>query len=86
MSTLLAIQNKMTGYVEQLKSITPGSGCYINEGDFLDPEWKTTFYGPNYNRLRSIKAKYDPDDAFYAVTAVGADEWTLGEGGRLCRV
>jgi hypothetical protein len=31
MAELLAIQQKMTGWVAQLESITPGSGCYLNE-------------------------------------------------------
>jgi len=31
MAELLAIQQKMTGWVAQLESITLGSGCYLNE-------------------------------------------------------
>ena len=31
MPELLALQHQMTGYVSQLKVITPGSGCYLNE-------------------------------------------------------
>jgi len=31
MAELLALQQKMTGWVAQLESITPGSGCYLNE-------------------------------------------------------
>lgn len=85
MSELLATQQKMTGLVSRLKEVTPGSGCYLNEGDFLDKDWKETFYGANYDRLLDIKGKYDPHGIFYAVTAVGSDEWVLGPGGRLCR-
>ena len=55
------------------------------QADFQDPDWKATFYGSNYERLLSIKNKYDPDHLFYATTAVGSDYWTVGAGGRLCR-
>lgn len=85
MDELVALQRQMTGWVKQLEEITPGSGCYLNEGDFLDPDWKQTFYGANYDRLRAIKAKYDPDEVFYGNTAVGGDEWVIGQGGRLCK-
>ncbi|KAI9878323.1 MAG: hypothetical protein M1830_001256 [Pleopsidium flavum] len=87
-SEMLALQQKMTNlYIPQLTALTPGSGCYLNEADPNEPSFQTSFYGPNYARLRSIKKKYDPADIFYASTAVGADEWVVeGERGRLCRI
>ncbi|KAL9133526.1 MAG: hypothetical protein Q9175_005292 [Cornicularia normoerica] len=54
--------------------------------DAYQPNWQETFYGVNYPRLRSIKAKYDPNDIFYATTAVGSDGWEIESPGRLCRV
>ena len=59
---------------------------YVLQGDPYQPNWQETFYGVNYQRLRSIKAKYDPNDIFYATTAVGSDEWEIEGPGRLCRV
>ena len=35
--------------------------------------------------LESIKAKYDPFNLFYAVTAIGSDFWEPQEDGRLCK-
>lgn len=69
----------------QLENITPNGGAYINEGDFRQPNWQQTFYGANYDRLKSIKAKYDPWQAFYAVTGVGSESWTETSDHRLCR-
>ncbi|KAL8718368.1 MAG: hypothetical protein Q9225_004485 [Loekoesia sp. 1 TL-2023] len=87
MSELYALQRRMTDdWIPQLEAISPGSGCYLNEADFLQPNWQETFYGANYNKLRATKAKYDPHDVFYATTAVGSDVWAVEGLGRLCRV
>ncbi|KAL4804420.1 hypothetical protein BDV18DRAFT_30991 [Aspergillus unguis] len=84
---MLAQQRRMTDdYIPTLRALAPESGAYMNEGDFRQPDWQQVFYGENYDALRSVKAKYDPDDVFYASQAVGADEWTVSTSGRLCRV
>lgn len=87
LSAMVALQRRMTEvYVPALAALTPGSGCYLSEADFLQPNWQDAFYGTNYQRLRGIKKKFDPEDVFYATTAVGSDEWVVADGGRLCRV
>lgn len=86
-SDMIALQRKMTNeFIPELKALTPGSGVYLNEADFLEADWKESFYGVNYARLRSIKKKYDRREVFYAPTAVGSDEWKEDSRGRLCRV
>ncbi|KAF9631087.1 putative fad fmn-containing isoamyl alcohol oxidase protein [Lasiodiplodia theobromae] len=85
-SEMVADQEKITNkYVPMFSSLAPESGTYMNEADYNQPDWQTAFYGANYDRLRSVKAKYDPHDIFYATTAVGSDEWVVHEGGRLCK-
>ncbi|KAL0069621.1 hypothetical protein AAF712_003279 [Marasmius tenuissimus] len=69
-----------------LRKISPGSGSYLNEADLLEPDFKDAFYGPNYDRLLSIKDKWDPDQILYGSTAVGGDRWREAEDGRLCPV
>lgn len=86
LSTNDAVETENTNVVGNLvKSITPGSGTYMNEADFDDPDWKEAFFGVNYDTLNGIKNKYDPDHLFYAKTAVGSDEWVVDGLGRLCR-
>jgi len=68
-----------------LEKLTPGGGSYLNEGDYRQPDFQQAFYGGKYQQLLAIKAKYDPKDLFYAVTAVGSDKWTQEADGRLCR-
>ncbi len=66
--------------------------CFVHadkqqkQADPLDPNWKTSFYGKNYEKLLSIKIRYDPEGVFYAPTAVGSDAWVSQPDGRLCRV
>ena len=81
-----ADQNKITyDLIPKLAELTPDGGCYLAEGDFRQPDWKQVFYGPNYDKLASIKKKYDPNDMFYALTAVGSDAWLPDQDGRLCK-
>ncbi|KAG0160614.1 hypothetical protein PDIDSM_8144 [Penicillium digitatum] len=85
-SKMLAEQHKMTTeYVPQLEAVTPDSGCYQNEADFRQPNWKQTFFGSNYPRLLAVKRKWDPSSLFYALKAVGSDVWSVSESGRMCR-
>ena len=85
-ASMLAVEDRLTDEtVPDLERITPGSGTYLNEGDFRLQTWKQDFYGSNYERLRQIKSQYDPNDLFYAVTAVGSDAWNITSDGRLCR-
>lgn len=58
--------------------------CYLNEGDFQEPNWRSAFYGENYPRLLEIKQKYDPKMMLYATTGVGQEFWEVGEDYRLC--
>lgn len=71
--------------IPKLTAVIPNSGTYLNEADFHLASWKEDFYGANYGRLRSIKAKYDPGNLFYATTAVGSDAWKAADDGRMCR-
>lgn len=85
-TAMLAQQRKMTDeYIPTLQALAPKSGAYMNEADFRQPNWQEAFYGANYGALRAVKAKYDPNNVFYAWQAVGSDEWAVAEGGRLCR-
>ena len=83
----IASQQLLTNdLLPRLENLTPGGGAYLNEGDPYQPDFQQVFYGTNYERLLAIKAKYDPDDIFYAVTAVGSESWGTQADGRLCKI
>ncbi|KAJ6526891.1 hypothetical protein DFH09DRAFT_1045946 [Mycena vulgaris] len=81
-SEMLANQQLMTNeMLPKLAALTPNGSAYLNEADFRQPDWKSVFYGTNYDDLLAVKNKYDPNHLFYAVTAVGSDYWTIEDDG-----
>ncbi|KAF2199991.1 hypothetical protein GQ43DRAFT_374931 [Delitschia confertaspora ATCC 74209] len=80
-------QVRMTNEIlPKLERLTPRGAAYLNEANYMQPDWQWVFYGPNYGKLNLIKAKYDPSDVFYALGAVGSDRWAQRSDGRLCRI
>ncbi|KAK0658324.1 FAD binding domain-containing protein [Cercophora samala] len=61
------------------RALTPGSGTYMSESDYIEPDWQESFHGDKYPRLVAIKQEWDPEDVFYATNAVGSEKWELGE-------
>ena len=39
-------------------------GAYVNVPNAGMADWETAYWGSNVDRLRTIKAKYDPDNVF----------------------
>ena len=59
-----------------IREATPGTGSYVNETDYFEPDWQRSFWGENYQRLLQIKQKYDPEGLFYCHHCVGSEQWT----------
>ncbi|KAL4906390.1 hypothetical protein BDW74DRAFT_190120 [Aspergillus multicolor] len=68
-----------------LRELEPASGAYLNEANALEPGWQWSFYGEHYARLRSIKARVDPDGLLWCRQCVGSEDWVQDFEGRLCR-
>jgi hypothetical protein len=58
--------------------------AYLNEGDFQEPNWQDVFYGSNYNKLKKIKQKFDPENILWGRTTVGSERLSQRDDGRLC--
>ncbi|RWA13037.1 hypothetical protein EKO27_g2078 [Xylaria grammica] len=82
-ATKLAQDMITNDLLPSLEKLTPGGAAYLNEADFQQPNFQRTIYGDHYEKLQSIKRKYDPEGIFYAVTAVGSEDWVETEDGRL---
>jgi hypothetical protein len=66
---------------------------YSIQADSSEPNFQSSFWGSNYDRLYSIKKSYDPYDVFYARNAVGSESWEVQtedglptQNGKLCSV
>ncbi|RMY17320.1 hypothetical protein D0867_06115 [Hortaea werneckii] len=85
-SELVAQADLMTTtLLPAIDEVVPNPRAYLSEGDFQEPDWQSVFYGENYDKLLSIKNKYDPSHLLYAKTAVGTEYYVEGEDHRLCR-
>ncbi|KAI9753687.1 MAG: hypothetical protein M4579_005039 [Chaenotheca gracillima] len=82
---ITAIENDVTyKKLGAMKALAPNTGCYMNEADPLDPDYKIDFYGSHYDRLSCIKDFYDPHGVFYCPTCVNSDKFTESANGELC--
>jgi FAD/FMN-containing dehydrogenase len=56
-----------------VRSVSGGSGSYVNESDFFEDDWQHSYWGDHYPRLVEIKRRYDPDNVFAVHHGVGTD-------------
>ncbi|KAL5315882.1 hypothetical protein ACEPPN_016756 [Leptodophora sp. 'Broadleaf-Isolate-01'] len=87
------MRNLMSERQRVWRGVSPGAGAYLGESDREEEGFQGSFYGRKYERLLGVKREVDPEDVFWAKTAVGSEGWrVVGEGpvddenGRLCRV
>ena len=48
------------------------NGAYVNVPNAGMPDWERAYWGPNVERLRQIKAAYDPDNVFSYAQSITA--------------
>jgi FAD/FMN-containing dehydrogenase len=59
-----------------LRVVAPVAGSYLSESNYFNADWRNAYWGPNYPRLRAVKARYDPDGLFTVHHGVGSDAWS----------
>ena len=67
---------KVAAAIAELRKVAPDSGAYLTEASYFQKDWQRAFWGPNYSRLRGIKAKYDPEGLFFIHHGVGSEDWS----------
>ncbi|GLB04246.1 hypothetical protein AtubIFM57258_009962 [Aspergillus tubingensis] len=67
----IATLQNMTATLER---ITPGSGAYSNEANAFTVDWQEAWWGDNYEKLLSIKNKYDPTGLLSCWKCVGWED------------
>jgi FAD/FMN-containing dehydrogenase len=59
-----------------LRKVVPDAGSYVSESSYFEKDWQGAYWGTNYERLRAVKAKYDPDGLFFVHHGVGSEDWS----------
>ena len=62
--------------MDVMRKVVPDAGSYVSESNFFNRAWQRSFWGPNYSRLRAVKAKYDPTGLFVVHHGVGSEDWS----------
>lgn len=93
---IAAVSDRVTNvWGKKWRELTPGSGGYHAEGDYLEPDWQEAFWGSHYAELLVIKERVDPWELFYVHNGVGSEGWAMdtllvpdlpSQAGKLCRV
>jgi FAD/FMN-containing dehydrogenase len=60
----------------ELRRIVPQAGSYVSESNYFNESWQQAFWGNNYQKLRGVKTKYDPDELFFVHHGVGSESWS----------
>ncbi|KAI0749530.1 FAD-binding domain-containing protein [Daedaleopsis nitida] len=74
--TINQLREGLKTQTAKLRALAPDSGAYFNEASLYEPDFRQSFFGSHYEKLRKIKAKYDPIDLFVVVEGVGSEEWS----------
>jgi hypothetical protein len=62
--------------MDELRGLIPHFASYPPESNYFEPNWQQSFWGSNYERLLTVKAKYDPDGLFFMHHGVGSEHWS----------
>ncbi|KAF9458248.1 hypothetical protein BDZ94DRAFT_1325679 [Collybia nuda] len=72
-SVIQGVRKKIERGVDILEGL--GSATYFNEASPFEKDPQKTFFGSHYQRLKTIKNKYDPTGLFIVAGGVGSDDW-----------
>ncbi|KAF8963273.1 hypothetical protein BDZ97DRAFT_1661819 [Flammula alnicola] len=74
-TTILQAIDRLKKNTDVLDQLTEDSGSFLNEGSLHERDFKKSFFGSHYSKLKDIKTKYDPTSLFVVVSGVGSDDW-----------
>jgi FAD/FMN-containing dehydrogenase len=65
---------RVTAAMNVIREVTPDAGSYVNETDYFEPDWRSSFWGSHYPKLLEVKRRYDPANLFRVHHGVGCEE------------
>ncbi|KAF5339816.1 hypothetical protein D9611_009144 [Ephemerocybe angulata] len=70
-----AAQLRLQATTRVLDTVTTDSAAYYNEATLHEDDFRKSFWGPHYRRLKEIKHQVDPDSLFVVPRGVGSEDW-----------
>ncbi|KAF6760509.1 FAD binding domain-containing protein [Ephemerocybe angulata] len=70
-----AAQARLQATTRVLDTVTTDSAAYYNEATLHEDDFRKSFLGPHYRRLKEIKHQVDPDSLFVVPRGVGSEDW-----------
>jgi len=67
-----AVISKVRGFGSELRRLVPDSGSYLNECDWLEPDWRSSLFRGSYERLLEVKNAVDPKGLLSCHQCVGS--------------
>jgi FAD/FMN-containing dehydrogenase len=68
--------DRIAAATAELRKLVPDAGSYVSESNYFNPRWQAAYWGGNYHRLQTVKAKYDPTGLFFGHNGVGSEDWS----------
>ncbi|KAJ2912448.1 hypothetical protein MD484_g7967, partial [Candolleomyces efflorescens] len=78
-----AAQQKLIDNTAILDTISSDSAAYYNEASLHETDFRKSFWGPHYSRVRQIKRQVDPTSLFIVPRGVASEEWDADVNCRL---
>ncbi|KAH9478074.1 FAD-linked oxidoreductase patO [Psilocybe cubensis] len=73
--TILKARNRLKGKTDILDKFTTDSAAYLNEASLHEIDFKKSFFGSHYEKLKAVKDIYDSTSLFTVPLGVGSDDW-----------
>jgi FAD/FMN-containing dehydrogenase len=68
-----ASARRIRACVDTLRGAAGEAGAYLSESDYFQDDWQRAYWGENYERLLTIKRRYDPQNLFRVHHGVGSE-------------
>ncbi|KAJ2933089.1 hypothetical protein H1R20_g3993, partial [Candolleomyces eurysporus] len=81
--TIRAKQQRLVENTAILDTITTDSASYLNEASLHEVDFRKSFWGTHYDRLKQIKYEVDPTGLFVVPRGVSSEDW---DENVVCRV
>ncbi|KAH6908858.1 FAD binding domain-containing protein [Coprinopsis sp. MPI-PUGE-AT-0042] len=74
-SEIQRLRQRLVEGTKALDTFSVNSAAYLNEAMLHEPDFRKSFFGSHYPRLKKIKREVDPEGLFVVPLGVGSEDW-----------